>query len=273
MLLHIQIDVAHGASHHQAVGTVRHGIGQNAAGKLQHGFGFGHRHAGAAALGLVTPLDGLGAQRGHHRLHGLRLLRVVELDHSGRPYQQTPVVAGRFEILQGRADSALQPVQPDALKHLDEVEHARAVVHLGLHHAGDLLAQSRVGLHGLPGAEQLHGAHGAGRENLGEALPMGQREVARGQRDGQFVIQGVRGGGAAADPVVDLGEGHVQRPEAGAQRLLVVVGRAVQRAAGIVAEVHWGVHWAPPLAARAKIRATTPRSLTCSPTRCSLRRF
>ena len=83
--------------------------------------------------------------------------------------------------------------------------------------------------HGLLGAQQLHGAHGARRQHLGMALPVGQRQVARGQRDGQLVIQRVRGGGAAADPIVDLRERR--RPAPRGTRAATARNRSKSRAA------------------------------------------
>jgi hypothetical protein len=55
-LLHVQVHVAHGAGHHQAVGAVRRGVPRirpesSSTVSARHG------HAGAAALGLVIPFD------------------------------------------------------------------------------------------------------------------------------------------------------------------------------------------------------------------------
>jgi hypothetical protein len=61
-LLHVQIDVAHGIRHHQAVGAVRRGIAQDAMPLFQDRGLVGHRHPGAAAFGLVVPINRLGAQ-------------------------------------------------------------------------------------------------------------------------------------------------------------------------------------------------------------------
>ena len=74
------------------------------------------------------------------------------------------------------------------------------------------------------------------------------------------MIQRMRGSRATADPVRHFLQLDIKSAETGAQRLLIVVGGAVQGTTGIIANVHD----ADPFAQRAKIRSTTAPSRVLS---------
>ena len=84
-------------------------------------------------------------------------------------------------------------------------------------------------------------AGGAGRQHAVEALRLGERQVARRQGHAEQVVGGVAAAGAAAVPVRDLGDGDAQRLDDGAQALVELGGRAVQRAAGVVGDAAIGL--------------------------------
>src|SRR5271157_1949396 len=76
-------------------------------------------------------------------------------------------------------------------------------------------------------------------------------------------------GGATTNPLLDFLRFDLKLAETSPQRLLVVIGGAVQRATGIIGQPHAFL----PSAQRSKMRRTKARSLTFSPRRWSFWRI
>ena len=241
LLPQVQVGLAQRAGDHDGLGAVGAGVLDDGAAEPHDGGGAAHAVGAAAALDLHVPVDGLGAAGGDHVVHEHRLLDVVAGGDRLRPHEQAAVVGGQLDVahevlLDGRRGDALGDRLARVAQQLRHAEDVDGVLEVPAEDVGHAAGEVRVLLQRLVSDEEAVVAGGAGRQDLVEALRLGQREVPRREGDGQVVVDDVAAAGAAAAPVGDLRQGDAERAGDGPQALVVLRRGAVERAPRVVGD-------------------------------------
>ena len=99
----VEVHLAQRAGDQDRLGAAGVGVGEDAAHEVVDDVLLGERQRGAAAVGLVVPLDGLAAERRDDVVHVRGVLGVLGQRDLGRPREQATVVAGHLEAGEGPA--------------------------------------------------------------------------------------------------------------------------------------------------------------------------
>ena len=170
--------------------AARLGVGEDAADEVVDDALLGERQRGAAAVGLVVPVDGLAADGLGDLVHVRRVLGVVGQRDLRRPGEQAAVVAGDLEAGERPGHLGVELVEADGVVvDVDEVVDGDAAVvgaaDHGTHVGRRLLALGDFVGAGLEAAV-AGGARDGHRVELHVLLDLG--ELVDGQRHAQQAV-------------------------------------------------------------------------------------
>ncbi len=217
------------------VGPLVGGVLQDLAAQVQGDFQVAEGQRATAAVGLVRPIDGFGADGFHEIVHVGGVLGVLGAGDVGRAGEQATIIAGHLEPFQGLDDRfcgglIAYPVGDgrQQVVHLDAASVLKADV------LSDSLAEFGVLLHLVYGRAKAGETGRTGHGHVAVAQVAGDGQGLHGQLDGPIMVGVVGRRGAAADPAFRLDQVEAQDLGDGQSGHVEFDARGVEAAAGVV---------------------------------------
>ena len=176
----------------------------------QHDLGLRDRVAGAAALGLVRPVDGLGAGGGQELVEHRRVLGIVEAHHRRRAQEQAAVVGGDPQAGQRLRRRARRSPRSRCRRAGSPAGASPASSRRSRRRARRRPSRRLSASPAISMVRQLQAAV-AGRAGDGDGVARGGGQVLRRQGEREQRVGLVRRRRAAAGPVRQLGHLEAER--------------------------------------------------------------